>query len=35
VLAQQRVDSIQIRDVPPDDLSPELSGMGVVPPSIG
>lgn len=36
VLAQQRVDSIQIRDVPPDDVSPELfSATGVVSPSIG
>jgi len=36
VLAQQRVDSIQIRDVPPDDFSPELSSAtGVVSPSMG
>jgi hypothetical protein len=31
VLAQQRVDSIQIRDVPADDLSPELSGWASSP----
>ena len=36
VLAQQRVDSIQIRDVPSDDIAPELfSATGVVSPSIG